>query len=791
MKPLSLRLKHFKGIREGLGIEEITLDLSRLTGLVALIGDNGAGKTTVLDNCHPYRFMPSKTGGQYAPGSFSFYDDVCGLAEKELIFEMDGEKWRSLLIIDRENKKQEAYLFVEKNGEWLTKNKSGKVSAYDKVIEEIVGPARLFFNSIFRCQEAPRLNTYRKGVIKDILADLLLLDNIKDKGKTAKAVVDSISKQLELAKVQESIIGPEANKVSSLTMQLSAANENLLSASRKLETEEAAEKVLLYEMQALAVEIASFSSTEQSRKKTADRVRIIEQLLVGICDKRIAMEDRQYQRYQAYLQKRTRLGKILANGSDIRKKVGEEQSSLKKRDELEGSLKTVRDDIQQKRKIADQIAGYKDQLASLQIKQTEKMTSHKGKIAALASEITRIEVSVKRLDGLPCTEDLQNACAAVKATVADKKRLIIAKTELEELRGLTGEDAVIAQQIGDINAKIVGLQNKTDTREQEIVLIKLEAEIGKVKGALSGLSKWTKLLPDLETAERSLIELKEEISSTITSHVSELTANMLEEDEVNEELTTVKGALADLDITLMGVSEVVKNKSFVDAKLAEVQKRVQALRRDLMTVNGQHARLKESLHNAMTAADKLVIVRNKLAAMQEQRDLWAVIERGFSNDGIISLEIDEAGPEISRIATDLLSSSFGSQYSVRINTQGMKADGKMAESFDISVISNDSGESASLSDKSGGQKTWIEDAVTKSIALFNVDRAGKRFHTLFTDERDGALDQQSKREFFILKKKALAQGGFANEFFISHSSQSCDMADHRLVFQKGVGVAIE
>lgn len=56
MRPLSLRLKGFRGIRDGLGRDELTLDFEHLVGdaqLVALAGVNGRGKTTIMDNMHP------------------------------------------------------------------------------------------------------------------------------------------------------------------------------------------------------------------------------------------------------------------------------------------------------------------------------------------------------------------------------------------------------------------------------------------------------------------------------------------------------------------------------------------------------------------------------------------------------------------------------------------------------------------------------------------------------------------------------------------------------------------
>lgn len=49
MKPISLALKGFRGIRDGLRRETIDLNFDKLAGdaeLVAIVGNNGRGKTT-------------------------------------------------------------------------------------------------------------------------------------------------------------------------------------------------------------------------------------------------------------------------------------------------------------------------------------------------------------------------------------------------------------------------------------------------------------------------------------------------------------------------------------------------------------------------------------------------------------------------------------------------------------------------------------------------------------------------------------------------------------------------
>src|SRR5207244_12296878 len=98
MKPISLTLKGFRGIRDGLGRDVIELDFEQLAGdakLVAMVGSNGRGKTTIMDNMTPFPIMPSRAGAD-GLGSFSYYDQVC-LPEsaKDLVWERAGDRDRS------------------------------------------------------------------------------------------------------------------------------------------------------------------------------------------------------------------------------------------------------------------------------------------------------------------------------------------------------------------------------------------------------------------------------------------------------------------------------------------------------------------------------------------------------------------------------------------------------------------------------------------------------------------------------------------------------------------------
>ena len=122
MRPISLTLKGFRGIRDGLGRDVIELDFEQLAGdaqLIAIVGSNGRGKTTIMDNMTPFPIMPSRAGAD-GLGGFSYYDQVC-LPEsvKDLVWEHGGERYRSQLVFRLNGKKKtEAFLHVRRGDSW-------------------------------------------------------------------------------------------------------------------------------------------------------------------------------------------------------------------------------------------------------------------------------------------------------------------------------------------------------------------------------------------------------------------------------------------------------------------------------------------------------------------------------------------------------------------------------------------------------------------------------------------------------------------------------------------------
>ena len=90
--------------------------------------------------------------------------------------------------------------------------------------------------------------------------------------------------------------------------------------------------------------------------------------------------------------------------------------------------------------------------------------------------------------------------------------------------------------------------------------------------------------------------------------------------------------------------------------------------------------------------------------------------------------------------------------------------GKLKEGFDIPVFDSNTNKSKSIRKLSGGEATIVEDAVAKAICIYNKTSNGRDLATIYTDERDGALDPEKKRAYFRMKQKVLALGGYDQEY---------------------------
>jgi len=728
MKPLYLKLKGFKGVRSGSGKDELEIDFSGRTGLVGVAGPNGSGKTTVLDNLHPYRIMPYRAGN-YSSRAFSYYNDCYGSdASKELVFELNGRRYRSLLLIDAERKKQEAYLYEEAESGWKALS-DGKTDTYDQTVENLLGSPQLFFTSVFRCQDAPRLSDYTRGEIKDIFVELLGIESLKAKGQKAKERKEGFLKDAEWLRREKerfTAVIDESKKAAAEAERLKTVNMGL---EEELGLAEDGIEGKQVELRHVEAQAALYARSLEARGSVEARIREV----AGKIDKMKGI----LSRAQTVKDASAELKRYQCKAELLKKEMASLETALTGLLEREQAGREAERKLLLLRKSLDELL--------LVQKHSEEVLK---KDLRLAKETAGL------LGDVPCGTEHHNRCPLLKNAVKAQVSIPEMISRLQTSGDASGKDEGLRKEIRELEPQLLTL------KEAQVELLdavrkkqSLSKEIIEVEVLIRKAGELGKSLPEVEFAESMYPGIEVELKNL----KAELGSFLAGENP----LAKVKEKERELGILKSKRQEYIEKLNDIKKLLGGVEKKL---------VDGEAA-----IKEIKTLDDRLSFVNAEVSE-------WALLERAFWNDGVIALEIDDAGPAISSSANDLLVSCFGTRFSVKIDTQAVKADGKgTKETFDITVYDSERDESKSLKTMSGGEKVWIEEAVTRAISLYNAQRSGRRYQALFTDEKDGALDFRRKKEFIAMKKRVIELGGYDVEFFISQSPDVQDAADSKIL----------
>jgi len=552
-----LELRGAIGIQKGLKQEQIEIDFTKFNpGLVAIVGTNGSGKTTIMENMHPYRSIKSKPGSLkehfYLKDSF-----------RKLTFEYNGDTYISNILIDGLTGASEAYLY--KNNRALN---DGKLTTYDEQIENLIGTEEMFFSSVFSAQKAKGIAELKQSERRDLFYELLNLNFYEKYFEQAKIL---------LAKNQEEKTKLESKKESFETdiqkkeeyeiertennIQLDSLNryiEELTNGKEKIveeineiekaivriETEIEAEKGIEKEILELDVEIAEIEKNRQktisdiqnrlateklketdetqkrySQEQNEIQLRILELVNDKIGTKteseKVAEETEQAINELTNLQMRkSRLERILSRKELITKKIEEMDEIQKALTEKSASIRYIDEEQNENRKLASEmqssirkIENIKYELCSARDKlksQKETLSETKNELTeSLKNEIAEIREQGKVTKEVPCDTNTGRTC----------KFLIDAYTKLENLPKLEEERA---EQISNLGERIFAIQREIESLQEHIYATsegknQEEEKLKEVNSRIEALQQQRQLLKeDYETTARTLQEYQKD-----------------------------------------------------------------------------------------------------------------------------------------------------------------------------------------------------------------------------------------------------------------------------------------
>ena len=804
MQLLSLTLKGFRGIRDGLGLNVLTLDFEALCDgaeLVAIAGANGRGKTTVLDNMHPYLAMPSRASAAGA-GGFSYYDHVfLPENEKDLVWALEGRSYRSQVVIRLNGRRRtEAFLFVLSDaGAWrpLTLEdgtvSDGKVETYTRCVEHLCGSADTFFTSVFGAQGKRQLSDYRNAEIKTLLADLLGPEQIRELGRKA-------GETAKLLKAGLVALRQEAAAMDSETGRLARAQSDAADAPARADQAQAAATAAAMTLgEARQVYAQVTVQREQAREADARRAQLLQEREAVQAAGRTGMqelEDREKDELQ-------RLDRLTRRAAQRQAQVGQ------RRERLEDAQARCRALLAREHLVrnalrrlpqAERLLALRAERARQGRDQVAEWEQAKGQLRALVQRVQGIEreagqaalqaQSLRRRLGLaaevPCAGmPLQGACQLL-ADTREAQALIPSADAV--LRRLADEKVEVERDGWAVKARVQALAKAGGQLEA------VERRLERARNRASRLALLAAKADDMRVVRQRLAEVLAELSGLGDPGGEEASVEAGAEREERDAITAgmqaidaqrtqqserLRQALARLDAVLQTLPEPFEPRQLVTAATAcdhAVAAHENAQRAHIDALK-QLESLQALRQQQKVLAQCQATARRRVQRVESAMGDWALLARCMSNDGLIALAIDDAGPALSGLANELLLACYGPRFTVSILTQAETAKGEKREDFDILVHDAESGEGKSVRLMSGGERVWINECLVRAVALYLAQTSERRYETLFSDVADGALDPDRKRMFGAMKREVLRLGGYRREFFVSQTPELAGMAD--------------
>ena len=185
--------------------------------------------------------------------------------------------------------------------------------------------------------------------------------------------------------------------------------------------------------------------------------------------------------------------------------------------------------------------------------------------------------------------------------------------------------------------------------------------------------------------------------------------------------------------------------------------------------------------------------------LQEHTDAKLLAD-ALAPTGIQALLLEQAAPQIATDANAMLADSYGERWQIRLELQKIGRD-KIAEDLRIVVTDTESDQQPSddqlgpgeqlAETLSGGEATWVRQALAGALALARARHTGKRQLTALLDEADGALSEDARVKYFDLLESQHRRLGRHHTIVVTHSQEMLDRLGPERVIRLGIDTEVQ
>jgi exonuclease SbcC len=722
MKLKSLKLSDLTRFHD----QEIVIPFGEMpSGLIAICGANGAGKTTVLEASCPgiiYRTMPSRVPRGLAHCARSREAGI------ELDFEHGGDDYRAKVLVDNVSGKQEAHIW--QNGEALV---DGKVRDYDREIQAILGAEEEVLASVFAVQGgAGSFVNLSVSERRKLFRKLLGIERMDSMAKHANDEAKRYAQEYEFSLKGHRVREDVESDLNDLYKQVAESTD------------------------LLAKVVTSCDEANRGYEFAQSQYRELEKRLRESHSTAMA----QHEILKASKEKAVL---VAARHKDL--KTGLEREIASKA-HFEKSIKSITGRLSKGLTGYDRVKGFDANEAKLSVlelsEQLVEMREAKAEHEKSVSECYRLDLLEAQLAAqcgvdTPCEPDMKSECPLASAANDAQEKLKSVTEALSVARARVSEKPVTDEGIIAMEERLAVLRDDLrdyasyTTRASELESSRAEdkAELSRLEGELAKVSQ---IIPSVQASLEAL--------GAVPS--------------VEAENERYKAVRAQYDVIYAKRMEVVR---FGEQK-ADERKRLNSERERISNVLNE---LKLALAGFEKEEKMLDEAETRAKESHIESTAWKALAVGLGSFGVQALEIDAAGPRVSTIANELLRASHGARFEVHVVTSKAKTSGKgFTENFSVEVIDHVRGNASDLANLSGGEKVIVDEAIRLAISLFRNEELKTPWKTLWRDETTGALDAENAGKYIAMLRKAQEIGGFDQVVFIAHQQDVIEAADARV-----------
>lgn len=342
--------------------------------------------------------------------------------------------------------------------------------------------------------------------------------------------------------------------------------------------------------------------------------------------------------------------------------------------------------------------------------------------------------------------------------------------------------------------------------------------VGKIKELEERLSRQKKELSELEKhmkeKESVLISATKAVNSYTEEHIKPLESrreNLIAlQSELKERIE--KTGITDSDTALKAKAEtyledkVFDRKNVLESERDNIAGRISKLKEEIASIdNSMHEARIRSLEEELSNADTLLSsAKEDLGGLKKERDIlernrkieertraelkekqhlqsnYEIVEKAFGANGIQALEMEAMAPDVAEVTNSILQSAYGDKFKVSFQTLRLGSKKELIEDFSIMVENTETGSVKPLEWLSGGEGTWIKEALFHAFSVVRMRNTKFSFRTNFLDEADGALDHDSKLRYLKMIEKAHIESGVDKTILITHSQELKDVIEQKI-----------